>query len=650
MTFLNAILFWALPLIFLPVLIHFLNRLRHRPQPWAAMRFLILASRQSSSHTRLRQFLILLFRVLCVLMLIAFMARPLAGGWLGWALSPAPDAILILLDRSASMETRIDGVSKRELALKTIARAAAPFDGVSHLVLIDSATRRPQEVAKSADLARLSVAQATDTAADIPAMLAAAVRWLSDNRAGAAEIWIASDAQRSNWLPDDARWKGLAAQLSAMRVRARLLALPGAPPSDAAVSLKEIVRRQRAGKAELQFAIDIQRNQASSAPVPLAMNLDGARSQMETPMDGQSLRWRQRTELGDHPAGGWGAFELPPDSNPRNNAAFFVYGPDTPLQAVIIANDDAASRCLRLACMDRASKPAETLSVAEIAGATLAEHALIVWQDALPEGPAAERLRQFAEEGGVVVFFPPGRPGSQAFNAVSWGAVQEAPPDNPFHVLRWDEDQGPLARSDERLSLPVARLAFAKRQKLAGPKTLLAAFEDGEPFLARQILGKGEVYFCASLPNDDWSALGDGTVLVPMMQRMLQTGARRLQQVAFCACGELGAEDLAKPWTCVDAPGAKDIRFDAGVYRSGSRMMAVNRPAAEDDPDVIDSDQARALFGGVPFRSFADRAGDDSPLQGEIWRLFLLGMLLFLVAEAVLILPPKPAVGRKGAL
>src|SRR3954463_8524792 len=113
MTFLQPFVLWGLPLILLPVVIHLLNRMRHRPQPWAAMRFLVSATRSSVSNTRLRQFLILLFRVLCVLMLILFVARPLAGGWLGWALSPAPDAILILLDRSASMETQVSGVTKR---------------------------------------------------------------------------------------------------------------------------------------------------------------------------------------------------------------------------------------------------------------------------------------------------------------------------------------------------------------------------------------------------------------------------------------------------------------------------------------------------------------------------------------------------------
>jgi hypothetical protein len=289
MTFLQPYILWALPLILLPVLIHFLNRMRHRPQYWAAMRFLIAATRSSVSNTKLRQFLILLFRVMAVAMLIFFIARPLAGGWLGWALSPAPDAIVILFDRSASMEAKANGTTKREQALKQLAERARAYQDTSHLVLIDSATRNAQEIAKAANLTELPLTQATDTAADMPAMLRAAFNWLIENRAGTAEIWIASDLQKTDWHPDDARWKNVVSQLSSLtqKVRIRLLNVTEAPGNNTAISLNEVTRRQRGDKAELQFVLDLQSERAASAAsssnakktIPISINLDGARSQ-----------------------------------------------------------------------------------------------------------------------------------------------------------------------------------------------------------------------------------------------------------------------------------------------------------------------------------------------------------------------------------
>src|SRR5271170_7218070 len=242
MTFLQPFILLGLPLVLVPVIIHLLNRLRHRPKPWAAMRFLLSATRSATSHAKLRQFLILLCRVLAVAMLVLFLARPLAGGWLGWALSPAPDAIVILLDRSASMETQAGAATKRQQAVQLLVQAAREFEETSHLVLIDSATRVPQEITRAATLNQLSLTQPSDSAADVPALLRAAFDWLIENRAGTAEIWLASDGQSSNWLPEDPRWKDVIAQLGSLKVRVRLLAMNQPSEANTSISIKEILR------------------------------------------------------------------------------------------------------------------------------------------------------------------------------------------------------------------------------------------------------------------------------------------------------------------------------------------------------------------------------------------------------------------------
>src|SRR3989442_12523094 len=104
MTFLQPIILWGLPLALVPVIIHLLNRIRYRSVNWAAMMFLMRQSRSSTHYAKLRQFLILACRVLAVVALVLAIARPLAGGWAGWMISPAPEVVLVLLDRSASME------------------------------------------------------------------------------------------------------------------------------------------------------------------------------------------------------------------------------------------------------------------------------------------------------------------------------------------------------------------------------------------------------------------------------------------------------------------------------------------------------------------------------------------------------------------
>jgi hypothetical protein len=644
MTFLQPMVLFGLPLILAPIIIHLLNRMRHRPRPWAAMRFLLSATRNSVSHARLRQFLVLFCRVLAVAMLVLFMARPLAGGWLGWALAPAPDAILILLDRSASMETRVGAATKRQQAVQLLAQAAREYEETSHLVLIDSATRAPQEVARAAALNQLSLTQPTDTAADIPALLRAAFDWLIENRAGTAELWLASDGQRSNWLPDDPRWKDVIARLGGLshRVRVRLLAMNQPAEANASISIKEMLRRPRGDRSELQFVLELQRNRSAAASIPVALTLNGERSETEVALDTQSLRWRHTVDLGPRREGGWGSFNLPADANERDNTAYFVYGPDTPLLATVVGGDAPMARCLEFAAASRDGRPAQWLSAAAFAHADLEGRSLLVWQAPLPSGTDAAQVQTFATSGGVVIFFPPGQPDAGRFNGMGWGGVEEAENAEGFRVLRWGEDEGPLARSDEHISLPLGQTTFLRRQAVTGRKETLAAFDDGTAFLVRQGLGKGEVYFCASLPDPAWSGLGDGPVLVPMLQRMLQAGARRGQQVSSAACGELSLADQQLPWIPVDAAGPKDVHTQAGVYRAGSRLLAVNRPLAEDNPELVDPDDARKLFGDLPVQTLQERHVETSRLQGEIWRLFLFAMLLFLIAEGALILPARP--------
>ena len=117
--FLQPGLLWALPLVALPVIIHLINRNRHRTMPWAAMMFLLEARRLQKGIARLRYWLIMTARMVAIGALVFALSRPLASGWLGMMGTGRPDTTIVLLDRSASMETQDlqTGQSKRTTAL-----------------------------------------------------------------------------------------------------------------------------------------------------------------------------------------------------------------------------------------------------------------------------------------------------------------------------------------------------------------------------------------------------------------------------------------------------------------------------------------------------------------------------------------------------
>lgn len=650
MTFLQPFILWGIPLALLPLIIHLLNRMRYRTTRWAAMSFLFSANRASTRYAKLRQFLILACRVLALLALILAVARPLAGGWIGWMVSPAPDVVLVLLDRSASMETKdaTNTFTRRELALRSLASAAEIYANRVRFVLIESALRKPQEIASPKLLPQLAMTAPTDTAADIPAMLDTAADWLSRNKTGLSEIWIASDLQRTNWQPESNRWPSLATRLAALPqgVRVRLLALTRPSAPNVSVSINDLTRRQRAGQPQLDLTLDLERTDTTPTTLPVTITLNDVRSNFQVALNGQSLRVHRALTL-DPTRGesGWGKVEIPADAGLRDNTGYFVYGPKLALRAALVASDEPTRRCLQFAAAPSPKSLQQTCEViSNPEGADWQKYALVLWQSPLPTGAAAERLQAFVNGGGVVVFFPPGTANANSFAGASWGVVQTAESEQAFRISRWDEQDGPLANSEEGLTLPVAGLASHQRQQIISGGDPRGSFADEPPFLAERALGAGRVLFCATLPNPAWSNLGDGRVLVPMLQRLLERGGKRFEASTSFLAGDPAMMENAFGWSSVEASGkAKDIRIEAGVYRNGARLVAINRPPNEDEPDLVESTSVKQLFGRVPFQFFEEPSAGEHPPQSEVWRTLLGAMLAFMVIEALLSLPSKTA-------
>ena len=670
MTLLQPALLWGLGALTVPLIIHLLNRLRFRSLAWGAMMFLVRAARSSTRRARLRQWLILACRALALALLAWAAARPLAGGWLGLTFGGRPDTVLILFDRSASMET-LDPrrrLAKREEALRLLAEAGRRNGAGSRYVLLDSATLTPQALAGPEALVGMTAVRATDTAADWPALFRAALDWMLKNKPGRTDIWAVSDLQSSNWLPDDRAWGDLAARLAGFspRVRVRVLALPAVAPANRALGLRAVRAGHTGAKCAVRVAATCQQAAPWPAKLPVTTTLNGQRAVVDFVSAAARDDWNQT--LTSEQTAGWGSWELPADDNPRDNQLYFVYGGETPLHGCVVAEHPAAGRWLQLAVAPSATGARRCdLAAPDAAGAlTAGTRGLIVWQGAPPAGPARVDLNRYVTAGGVVWFLPPaggrGAPGTNGPADFAWGAVETAAAARPFRVAFWEEREGPLERTADGRNLPVAQLAATRRatlhelsptsavQRAAGWVTL-AAYTDGQPFLARRNLGRGTFYACTTLPLPDWSDLDDGRVLVPMAQRMLEQGAARFSKAENAVCGEWRPASAQDIWTPVAPPGVSDPLTQAGVWHSGDRWLALNRPAAEDIVEPLAPAQVRRLLPGVDCTVTEEHVSAENGAadQNEIWALFVLLGLALLVLEAYLTLqeiaPPQPAGG-----
>jgi hypothetical protein len=209
-------------------------------------------------------------------------------------------------------------------------------------------------------------------------------------------------------------------------------------------------------------------------------------------------------------------------------------------------------------------------------------------------------------------------------------------------VIGWRGDQDLLAHTQSGAPLPVGTLQVHKACGLAGELTALATLQGGAPLLARATTNRGGAYFCATTPAAiDSSLAADGVVLYVMVQRALAAGAMVLGSTRALTAGAPPG-DLPTPWQRVAGASlaiSTEYPLSPGVYTAGDRLLAVNRPGAEDGAAVLADRRVAELFRGLDYARIDDRAGSMSTLIQEVWRLFLIAMMAALVVEAALCLP-----------
>lgn len=647
MLFLNPLLLWGLLTAAVPVAIHLLNRRRHKTIPWAAMQFLLKATRESRGKKKLRHLVILACRALAIAALAFAAARPILSGFIGWG-GGSIDTVVLLLDRSASMEAKPgDGLRSRRQSVLQQVRAAMTSLGAGRLVLIDSASGKAQEIPSPETLAELAATAATDGTADFPALLTRAAEFLADTH-GRAEIWLASDLQSSNWHPNDERWAAARASLAALpqKPAIRVLSLTGSTAPNTAIHL---LNSRRAGD-EIQLDLEILRPADSRGGIALALttHLNGTSTTETLNLPGQALRFQKRIALpaGSDTGSGW--LSIPADGNTRDNSTFFAYGPAHPVKSVIVAALGETTDYLALAAAPPgfANQSVQRIDPTAFATLNFNELAAILWAAPLPNGPASLLLKRFLSSGGQVIFFPPGTRSDTAFLDLKWTAPSQAAAGKFFILKDWNHHDGPLRDGINGSSIPAERLKAIHRQIPMGDATVLARWEDGEPCIARRIVDQGCAWFVGSLPDYTWSNLGDADVLLPCVQRTITAGADRFDASYLTTVGSDAAQPLhGENRSRLDDYGSPDpanAAYQAGVFRLGERLLAINRPAAEDNSEILTSEQLDQALEANHYTRL-DQAGQssDPSLSRDAWSAFLIAMLFFLISEAILCLPKK---------
>lgn len=683
MNFIQPWMLLALPLVAVPIIIHLVNQRRFQTVPWAAMMFLMQASRMSAGYTKLRQWLILLMRALAVACLIFFTSRPLASGLIGLLGSRSSEVAIVLLDRSPSMqETQAgSGATKLQGALQQLSGTLKTL-GVQRVVVFDTASEKPIEFESPAAMVSDPSLVANGLTSDIPGMLERALLYVKNNRTGNVNVWICSDMRESDWRSRDGRWAADREGFIGLpqEVRFQVLDLGAASSENRSIRVLSAKRIKGPQGVELSLSFRIERTLGSNAPtalqIPVEIEVGGARSVVNVDLQSESAEvndYRIALSSENDNAGldkGWGLVRCPGDTNPADNTSYFVYEKPPARRTVIVSDNPRVIEAIELVTNTSPEQAieceTETVASSQLDAIDWNAIALVVWHEQLPEGRSLELLTQFIAQGGQVLLFPPETPNDTSALGIQWTGWQtldsKTKPDaenaegDPTlaRVLQWRNDSELLGNTLNGAPLPVGQLGIKRICKLQAEGTVLAAMSDELPLLMRidsAGSAKNGVYVCTTTPSlRDSTLASDGIVMYIAIQRVLAAGSERIGSTRMVTVGQPPSAmfDSASQAAGDSSVLTNQYSQNTGVYQTSDLLIAQNRLGDEDSGKLVSAESLSGLFGALNWSRIEVGASAKSLVQ-EIWRWFLIIMLVAMVVEAMLCMPKRRAVAMTKA-
>ena len=244
----SPLMMWGLALGGVPILIHLLHRRRYIELPWAAMRFLIAATKKQSRRLRLEQILLLIVRTLILVLIALALARPSAETLGEYFRAEGPRHRIIVVDATFSMgyapteQSRFDRA--KDLA-KQIVNSTKQGDATNLVRIGDSSPRvivRRPAYQSAAVLEEITQLPLLDERVDVSVVLKEIGELLSlAPEIARKEICFVTDLQAAAWAPGDSTEAArVRLELKKLSERAKLVFLDVGEPGAANVAVTDL--------------------------------------------------------------------------------------------------------------------------------------------------------------------------------------------------------------------------------------------------------------------------------------------------------------------------------------------------------------------------------------------------------------------------
>jgi hypothetical protein len=683
MSFMAPLWLLGLGALAIPVLIHLVQRERKHTVAFPSLMFVRKIPYKSVRRRRIHHWWLLLVRAVAIALLIMAFARPfLRRPVLALESGGGAREVVILLDRSYSM-----GFGDRWDRARAAARDAIGKLGQqdrASLVLFgrgaDLVVRSTGEGGKlraGVDTAHLS--------ADVtryPPALKLAQTILKEAQLPRREVVLISDFQKAGWeRTDDLRLPD-GVTLTPVRVG-------DAATANAAVTGVSVQRAPFAGRERATITAAIANQSDQDRDLDAALEIDGREAQKQR----VSIRAGTSSAVTFAPitlesAHTRGTVRLPPDPLVRDDVFHFTLTPGEPVRVWVFGSQSASREAnlyltRALAIGTTPSFDVQTASASalpsfdlEAARARSASHesGALILADGLPRGAAADRLKQFVENGGGLLVLAggggrfeiaespalsraegpllPGKIGAPIDRLTSGGAT--------LGIVDYSHPIFELFKSPRSGDFSGARFFRYHALVASADAQVLARFDDGTPALVERKVGSGRVLIWASTFDNDWNDLPLKPVFLPFVHRLVSHLAGYRAPTAWMTVGQVlevpsGDRRLVRPAGGQTAfPTAERSRVvelaEQGFYEIRDRtghdarpqVVAVNVDVSESDLTPLDPEEMIAAITGsarsdrVAAQKAAERlTPQEQERRQALWRYLLLIGLALLASDTI---------------
>jgi hypothetical protein len=567
MQFLYPSFLWALTLLSIPIIIHLFHFKRFKKVYFSNVAFLQSLKEETAARSKIKQWLILLFRLLAIAALVVAFAQPFIP--VGEKVSQGRNAVSIYVDNSFSMDANTTSLSLLEVGRQKAREVMEAFDENDRFQIItnDLEGRHSRLVDRTTADLWMDEIEPTAVVPGIDRIIARQLETLKSESGNNEQLFLISDFQKSAnpaLPPIDSN------------VQVSLVKLYPEAANNVAIDSVWIDAPRVVEGQGVTFYIQVH-NYGSEAvsSVRVAFTEGVAEKPIATiglaPQEAKILEFTYQAAESGWQTGYFSITDYPVQFDDTYYVAFEVV---STLKVLGIGadrrNDQVEEIIQRVDRFDASYMEDKNLEVSQ-----LANQDLIVLEDLhqLSSGLVYE-LGNYLEKGGKVMFFPSAVATVEDWNRLAglvegWeGASAWEEQSREMFALNFESSlfDGVYNNQVANLQLPSTQGNFNLQHTL-GEK--LISYRDGSPALLGFEVGMGKLYVSAAPLSQQWSNLGQvSEILVPMLYKMAveQPNSRSLAVT-------IGGSQLLMEQHLLDRSPLYQIKGKGAAFIPGQRIL-----------------------------------------------------------------------------